>query len=340
VKESDIRPAALFAEYLGILREDGARLLQAAREFVPISCPACASTDYHTAFQKEGYRYRICGVCGSLFVSPRPTLTLLDAYYRESRAVEFWGTRFFRDTAEARRQKMFRPRAREIQALMQRADHASRRVLLDIGSGYGLFLEEMARLEVFDELVGIEPAPVLAAACRERGFRVIESAVESADGQAMADVATAYEVLEHVFDPCTFLVAAARLVRPHGLLVFTTLTASGFDIQVLWQHSKSVSPPQHLNLLSLAGIESLVRRSGLQIVDLSTPGRLDVDIVRNTAADNPAVALPRFVRRLLEAGPACERDFQEFLARHRLSSHVRVVARVAEPPLTEASERL
>ena len=64
------------------------------------------------------------------------------------------------------------------------------------------------------------------------------------------------------------------------------------------------------------------------MVDLSTPGRLDVDIVKNTLKEGVDVELGRFLRLLLfEAGEAVRSSFQEFLQRQRLSSHIRIIAR-------------
>jgi 2-polyprenyl-3-methyl-5-hydroxy-6-metoxy-1,4-benzoquinol methylase len=330
VKESDIRPARIFAQYLELLREDCALLLAAGDCFVAVSCPGCGSPSAETAFEKDGFRYALCGRCESLFISPRPSRELLDRYYRESKAIRFWSTHFYRETADARREKIFRPRASAIAAWLERMGGDGGHTLVDIGAGYGLLLEELARLGAVQTLVGVEPSSDLAAVCRGKGFRVIEAKVEDvADGMVRADIATAFEVLEHVFDPAEFLRAAARLLRPHGLLLFTTLTVSGFDIQILWNHSKSVSPPQHLNLLSLEGIRRLVTRAGLVIEELTTPGQLDVDIVRNTAAEHPDACVPRFVRSLISAGSACREEFQTFLQRHNLSSHARILARVA-----------
>lgn len=331
MKESDIRPAGLFTQYLDLLRRDCIELRSAAGDFVTVPCPGCGTAHAETAFEKDGFGYALCRVCGSLYISPRPSRDRLDRYYRESKAIRFWSTHFYRETADTRREKIFRPRAAVITGWLGRIGVDGDATVVDIGAGYGLLLEELSRLGTFRGLIGIEPSPDLAAVCREQGFRVIESTAESiAEGTVRADMATAFEVLEHVFDPAEFIRAAARCLRPEGLLLLTTLTVSGFDIQVLWQHSKSVSPPQHLNLLSLEGIRRLLTRTGLVIEELTTPGQLDVDIVRNAAAERPDIPLPRFVRTLLAAGPACQEEFQAFLQRHSMSSHVRVVARVAQ----------
>ena len=326
MKEAEIRPQELFNRYLELSRQDVNRFFGAGSARVDTPCPACASPLQDSSFVKQGFRYVLCGDCGSLYASPRPPEELLSDFYIGAESVRFWSTHFYKETADARRVKMFRPRAalaREVAT----THGAGRDRLVDVGSGYGIFLDEVRKLDCFDSLVGIEPNPDLAKVCRELGFQVIEKRVETiADGDCEADLATSFEVLEHVYDPLAFLVAMRNLLTPGGLMILTTLTVTGFDIQVLWERSKSVNPPHHINLLSLEGLRVLVERAGLRMVDLSTPGQLDVDIVANILAEDPGISVPRFVSRILAGGDGARAAFQQFLSQHRLSSHVRVVA--------------
>jgi SAM-dependent methyltransferase len=329
VKEADIRPARVFDEYLRLLEEDTRALCAEHASFERVPCPGCGKLERRDAFVKTGFAYVECPECATLWASPRPSAARLDEFYRTSRSVQYWHTAFYRETAEARREHMFRPRAVALAEIMDAHGVAPGGTFADIGAGYGIFLEEVRRLARFRDVIGIEPNPAMAGVCRERGFAVVEKPLESVVASDLTpDVATAFEVLEHVFDPLRFLTSAARMLAPRGWLVLTTLTVSGFDIQVLWERSTAVTPPQHLNLMSVDGMRLLVERAGFEVVDLSTPGRLDVDIVANALARDPALPLPRFVRTLLAASDAGVREgLQAFLRASRLSSHVRVVAR-------------
>ena len=57
-------------------------------------------------------------------------------------------------------------------------------------------------------------------------------------------------------------------------------------------------------------MRELVARCGLQLVDLSTPGELDVDIVRNIQRENPEILLPRFVTSIIDAPDDLRTRFQ------------------------------
>jgi 2-polyprenyl-3-methyl-5-hydroxy-6-metoxy-1,4-benzoquinol methylase len=328
MKESEIRPRELFNQYLELARKDIDRLFSDHSQFVTVACPGCGSRSCEQALVKLTFRYMLCSECGSLYLSPRPTAEMYETYYQGAKSVKFWSSHFFKETAEARRQAIFKPRARLVAEWLKKIETPSQsnRLFVDIGSGYAIFLQEVQRLGLFAKIMGIEPEANLAQVGRDQGFTILEKKLEAIDdGEIGADFATAFEVLEHVFSPQDFLRAARRILRPGGILMFTTLTVSGFDIQVLWEHSKSIYPPHHINLLSTLGMRELVRRSGLELVDLSTPGELDVDIVKNIKRENPEMQLPRFIASIIDAPDNVRAQFQDFLKANELSSHIRVI---------------
>lgn len=329
MKEIDIRPADLFNEFLKLSVDDINTFFADKSLFKHVRCPGCDSNVSHHGLTKYDFTYLQCLECGSLYCSPRPNIGQLEEFYQNAKSVEFWATHFYQETADARKKLMFRPRA------MLAADLFSENVwidqdveLLDIGSGYGMFLDEVKRIGKFNSIVGIEPNKQFAQICRERGFHIINKYAEDITADDVsANIATCFEVLEHVYDPCTFLRKVQKALCVGGKLLLTTLTANGFDIQVLWQHSKSLTPPHHLNILSVEGMRHLFERSGYRILEIETPGKLDVDIVLNAYKENNFISESRFVNLLIaQNNEKTNNAFQRFLQQNNLSSHIQVVA--------------
>ena len=328
MKEKEIRPLGLFNDYLSLAKEDAENFFNKSA-FVEVPCPACGSEGSDDAFVKYGFKYVICSDCQSLFNSPRPTVENLDDYYRRGKAVQFWGSDFYRVTAEARKEKLFRPRAELVRDYAEKYLQGRAGTFIDVGSGYGLFYEELCKISAFNRLVGIEPSPELAQVCRDKGQETIEKVAEDLNSSdAAGDMAASFEVIEHVFDPLLFLRGISRVMNEEGLLMFTTLTVSGFDLQVLWDKSNSIFPPHHLNLLSVEGYKRLIERAGFELVELSTPGKLDVNIVSNAVEERDDLEVPRFISLILNHKDEAVREgFQVFLQQNKLSSHIRAVIR-------------
>ena len=119
-----------------------------------------------------------------------------------------------------------------------------------------------------------------------------------------------------------------RLTRPGGLVFVSTLCISGFDLQMLWNKSNQIFPPHHINFLSVMGFEKLFSRAGLVDISVTTPGKIDVDIVRNASQQDPELLCShRFVQQLINDEQTAS-AFQDFLAANRLSSHAWVLGKL------------
>ena len=306
---------------------DVAWLLERRDRFVEVGCPACDATGSAPHWGKYDLDYRSCGACGTAYMSPRPDPGLLDEYYRSSSNYEYWNTVVFPASEDARRERIFRPRAERAVELARRYG-AGTGTLVDVGAGYGTFCEEVRRLGAFERVVALEPEPHLAETCRAKGLEVIEAPVEQAQLDAGVDVVTSFEVIEHLFSPRGFVERCATVLRPGGLLMITCPNVRGFDVEVLGEASATVDA-EHLNYLHPDSLGALLERCGFTVVEAQTPGRLDAELVRKKALSGEfSLDGQPFLRRVLvddwdRVGDA----FQDFLSDHGLSSNMWLVAR-------------
>ncbi|MBT5399566.1 hypothetical protein HOL24_03380 [bacterium] len=96
---------------------------------------------------------------------------------------------------------------------------------------------------------------------------------------------------------------------------------------MLWEQSSQISPPHHINFNSIKGFEFLFQRAGFRDIQITTPGQLDVDIVKNFILNNPRpISCNRFIQTLIDH-ESTAKNFQKFLAENKLSSHAWILGK-------------
>jgi 2-polyprenyl-6-hydroxyphenyl methylase/3-demethylubiquinone-9 3-methyltransferase len=113
--------------------------------------------------------------------------------------------------------------------IVQRARGIAGKAVLDVGCGGGILAEAMAAAGA--RVTGIDLGEKALAVAKlhqlESGaqvdYRLIAAEALAAETPAAFDVVTCMEMLEHVPDPASTVAACATLVRPGGLVVFSTI---------------------------------------------------------------------------------------------------------------------
>ena len=93
-------------------------------------------------------------------------------YYTNSPSSKYWATTFYKETEDARWEKIWKPKAQMIFDEIEKHNMIDC-LIIDIGGGYGIFAEEMYKINRQSVMV-IEPAFHLAEICRKKGFNVVE----------------------------------------------------------------------------------------------------------------------------------------------------------------------
>ena len=323
MKEEEIRPKDVFDEYLRLAESDINRFFVHDPR-TEILCPACGKQG-EFSFQKKGFNYQVCPHCATLYVSPRPSPEAFVKYYKESESIKFCATSFYKVTAEARREKLWKPKAQMVWDILL-ANNALHHEIIDIGGGYGIFAEEYEKLSPKKVSI-IEPGPLLAKVCENKGLSVIEAFLEAVDPEQLPEGPKAFvsfELFEHLHNPESFLSCLTGLMKAGDLFLFTTLSSLGVDIQALWEDSKSVFPPHHLNFFNPYSVKVILQGKGLEVLEVSTPGKLDIDILCNSSAHIKDRFWQRFVKHADDDQKAL---WQRTIAESGWSSHMMVLAK-------------
>ena len=327
LSEAELCPADLLAGQEAAFARDIARLHLRSGEFVAVDCPACGGKTSAPAFEKYGFAFRGCAACKTIYMSPRPSPAVMSDYYSNSENYAYWAAHIFPASEASRREKIHKPWLERVTGICDR-HRIARGTLLEIGPGFGTFAAVATQSGRFERVIAVEPTPEMAAACRARGVEVIERRIEdiSATELSAADVIVSFEGIEHLFDPKDLVRQAARLLKPGGLLVLSCPNGLGFDICMLGAGSQAVDA-EHVNLFNPQSLAGLLEVSGFAVLETTTPGRLDTEIVRDAALAGAASLDPFMHRVLVEEWDRLGWPFQQFIAANGLSSHMWIAAR-------------
>lgn len=281
MKEEEIRPEKIFNEYLRLAKKDAVDFFENSEKH-EVKCFACGG-ELENKFNKYGFDYCSCQVCQSILVSPRPELDSFINYYTDSPSTEFWAKEFYKHTENARKEKLWKPKSRQIRDLISFDGGFN---IVDIGSGYGSFLDTFDD-DKLNKVVAIEPSVHLSEILISKGYKVVPKVIEEVlikDLPQGRNVFTCFELFEHLHDPTIFKDVVSNLMKSGDVFIFTTLSGEGFDIKLLGAKSKSIHPPHHLNFFNPISMKLLFQDLNAN-VEVFTPGKLDVDIVIKSIHD-------------------------------------------------------
>jgi SAM-dependent methyltransferase len=196
-----------------------------------------------------------CPTCSLVYVPLPPAQDTLAAAYHEA---AYDSAQEAEDAAACY--------AQAITPVLRRIAHP--RSALEIGTGTGVFLDQLARAG-FSELVGVEPSVAAIAAAppgrrawiREGIFREVDFDPES------FDLVCCFMTMEHVADPAEVAAAAFRLLRPGGAFVTVTHDYRSAVNRVLGRRSPIIDV-EHMQLFSDTSLRELFARSGYCDVEL------------------------------------------------------------------------
>ncbi len=236
------------------------------------SCPACGSRQTRSLFRAGDRLYRTtdksfvvveCLGCSLIRLFPWPSPDELKTYYPGN----YW---YSAEEATADRlEDLYR------RFVLRDHVHFVRRALLecqetgpvlDVGCGGGLFSRMLGErgFRVMGLDFSIEAASI---AWHRNAVPVVCGTLSTAPLPASSFAGiTMFHVLEHLYDPASYLQAAHALLQPNGRLVIQVPNAACWQFLLLGESWNGIDVPRHLVNFRTEDMDSLLDHCGFEVL--------------------------------------------------------------------------
>lgn len=323
------------AQKLAKLREQDAISFfhEYSTSFVERDCPVCGSSKKETLKDFLGiYGISKCRKCRLIYANPCPSREALTSYYSTSLSTRECNQ--LREADSNRNSRNFDSRLTAIETVLseRKNKHTS---ILEIGCSTGGFIERCIEYfgNSFDfSMSGVELDPRSTEIALSKGLNVKCANIEDIVTEGIKeryDLVVHFELIEHLTGPRSFIGNCYALLNDGGVMYFSTPNYEGLDNvaipydfpQRLMAHA--IFPPFHLSGFNATSVCQLLSNAGFLDMEVSTPGRLDIELIR-VHSERSEVERP--YSDLLRLDSEALGIFQEIISRLGSSSHMHVRA--------------
>ena len=136
--------------------------------------------------------------------------------------------------------------------------------LLEVGAGYGLFLEAVGPAS--RSVMGTEYSDAVAADGRARGLDLRTGGVDAVPPDRRFDCIVGTHVIEHVYDPRAFVASLVYRLRPGGFLLLATPDMGSPWRRAMGRRWPSFKVPEHVIYFDRRTLRALLVDAGLEDV--------------------------------------------------------------------------
>jgi len=257
-------------------------MAEAQRQSVPVPdapqgqfgrCPACDSglarllfsaTDRRWATTDRLFQIVECCGCRLIRLYPQPEPEELRSYYPP----DYWTppqNSLDRWLKQQYRRLALLDQVRFIERALRESEE--RGLVLDVGCGDGFLLSMLAG-RGWSPVVGIDfSLDAATAAWRGHGVPALCGTLSRAPfAEGSCALITMFNVLQHLYEPVSYLDAAHRLLAPDGRLIVQVPNAASWQFLLFGDKWHGIDAPRHLLHFRASDLETLLGHCGFEVL--------------------------------------------------------------------------
>ncbi len=211
---------------------------------------------------QDPYTIACCCQCGLHYLYPRLPPGAAEEIYREPSYYE-GGSSGYREGGYTSQEPALRATFRRLLVNLEKRGLTGGD-FLEIGCGHGYLLDEARQF--FDRRCGTEFSPEIAAIARTYDAEVFVGGIEQVPGHLKFQTIAAIQVIEHVYDPLSFVRRLVEHTMPGGHIVLATPDIGGVLRKIMGRRWPSFKTPEHVVYFRFETLSSLMRQAGLNDV--------------------------------------------------------------------------
>lgn len=309
IRIDDLHPDATYPEEQR-LAEDFVRCKAPAPLPGVAPCPVSGTPRHEIFFERFGRDYALCPKTWTVALASEPDPEALTRYFHTSDLARFRASDTYQANVAKRRAHLWDSQMEWVGQRLRRHLGPGRFTVLDWGPKAAGRLSLLQAADFVSDLFVVDPLPPLTPTPPTKPCEVV----------------LLFDALQRFWHPATLLRRISDHMAPGGLLFLTLRSGSGFDVLTLGGRNTTIFPFDHVCLPSVAGLHLLADQAGFEMLELTTPGQLDVSIVEQR---RDSIPLSQYFQRYVmsQGDEALQERLQAFLQRNNLSSHIQAVVR-------------
>jgi 2-polyprenyl-3-methyl-5-hydroxy-6-metoxy-1,4-benzoquinol methylase len=243
-----------------------------------VNCFLCGSTEKKELFtgysrEKEPFIVNRCSRCSLEYVSPRPDVDAIGAYYTSdyfTRRDDRGYNDYFSPETAAQIEHVLHLNLKDL-GFFHFEEERDKGLVLDIGCAAGYSVQFFAKRGWKSR--GIDIATDALRAGVAKGLDLIDGSYLTEEFSEPFKVVTMWATIEHLHHPEAFIEKIARDLEPGGMVYLSTCRTGGLNFKHFFgKNWRFYNPPEHLYYFTRQNLETLLERKGFRVTGVTMYG--------------------------------------------------------------------